>query len=149
MAERPVAVVAARSGRFQAFLVGGLLAGLAAVILNILIYLIAITVGGHRWDLVTVGSILLASLLPNLLAAVAFYALARLTHWARLLLTIGVGLFVLVSVLPHLGVGPAPSPALAALPEGFDLVTVPLHFAFGLTAILLMPWLVERRQTPA
>jgi hypothetical protein len=32
---------------------------------------------------------------------------------------------------------------LAALPEGFELVTVPLHIVFGLTAVLIMPRLIR------
>ena len=36
---------------------------------------------------------------------------------------------------------------LDALPDGFDLVTVPLHIVFGLTAVLLMPWLVTRKRS--
>jgi hypothetical protein len=127
-------------------LTAGLVAGLAAGVLNIVIYLVMIAFGGHDWSFLIVGSILIASLLPNLLAALAFFVLARLTKFARPIMTLGVVAFVLISVLPHLGIGPAPSPALAALPEGFDLLTVPLHLVFSLTAILLMPWLVKRRQ---
>ena len=122
----------------------GLAAGAAAAVVNIIIYLIMIGVGGHEWSVMIMGSILIASLLPNLIAALAYYGLARLTAKARLLLTIGVAAFVLISILPHLGIGPAPSPALAALPEGFDLLTVPLHLVFGATAVFIMPWLAAR-----
>jgi hypothetical protein len=122
----------------------GLLAGVVAAILNVVLYLIMIGMGGHDWALVIVGSILVASLLPNLIAALAYYGLGRLTRRPRPLLTIAVGVFVLISVLPHLGIGPAPSPALEALPEGFDLLTIPLHIVFGLTAVFIMPWLVAK-----
>ncbi len=121
-----------------------LMAGAAAAIVNILIYLIMIAVGGHDWSVMIMVSILMASLLPNLIAAVAYYGLSRLTDKARPILTIGVAAFVLISILPHLGIGPAPSPALAALPEGFDLLTVPLHIVFGLTAVTVMPWLASK-----
>jgi hypothetical protein len=133
----------ARSG--VRFLWAGLLAGLVAAVVNIIVYLVMINAGGYAWAFVVAFSILIASLLPNLLAAALYFILTRLTpRWAWPLLAVGVVLFVLVSVLPHLGIGPAPSPALAALPEGFDLVTVPLHVVFGLTAITVMPWLVTR-----
>jgi hypothetical protein len=125
-------------------LAAGLLAGTAALILNNIIYLIMTAIGGFDWDLLTAASIVLASLLPNLIAALAFFGLTRFTQRARLLLTVGVIAFVLVSVLPHLGIGPPPSPALEALPDGFDLVTIPLHIVFGLTAIVIIPWFVER-----
>jgi hypothetical protein len=124
------------------YLKAGLVAGLVAAVLNVVIYSVLVVVGGHSWAGIVAGSILAASLLPNLLAAVLYFGLSRLTRQARLFLTIGVTAFVLVSILPHLGVGPAPSPALAALPEGFALVTVPLHIVFGLTAVLIMPRLV-------
>jgi hypothetical protein len=125
-------------------LAAGLLAGTAAFILNNIIYLIMTAIGGFDWDLLTAASIVLASLLPNLIAALVFFGLTRFTKRARLLLTVGVIVFVLVSVLPHLGIGPPPSPALEALPDGFDLVTIPLHIVFGLTAIVIIPWFVER-----
>ncbi len=128
------------------YVTAGLLAGLAAALLNIVIYLVVAGAGGHGLELVVVGSILVASLLPNLLAALLYFILSRLTRHARPLLTLAVAAFVVVSVLPHLGIGPAPSPALAALPAGFDLVTIPLHLVFGLTAILVMPRLVDRRR---
>lgn len=129
---------------FARYLAAGLLAGLAAALLNILIYLVMISAGGHEWSPLIAGSILVASLLPNLVAAAAYFLLVRLVRPARLVLTVGITVFVLVSTLPHLGIGPAPSPALAALPEGFDLLTVPLHLVFGLTGIVFMPRLVER-----
>ena len=134
-------IQAAGIGRYIA---AGLLAGTAAFILNNIIYLIMTAIGGFSWDFLTAASIVLASLLPNLLAALAFFGLSRFTGRARLLLTVGVIVFVLVSVLPHLGIGPPPSPALETLPDGFDLVTIPLHIVFGLTAILIIPWWVER-----
>ena len=130
--------------KIPAYLKAGLLAGLVAAILNNISYLIMTVIGGFTWLPVIAVSILVASFLPNLVAAVAYFTLSLFTKYAYLLLAVGVILFVLTSVLPHLGIGPAPSPALAALPEGFDLVTVPLHIVFGLTAISLMPWLVKR-----
>jgi hypothetical protein len=128
------------------YLKAGLIAGLAAAVLNIIIYSVLVIIGGHEWAVVVAGSILVASVLPNVLAALVFFGLSKITTgYARPLLAVGVVLFVLVSILPHLGIGPAPSPALAALPEGFDLVTVPLHIVFGLTAVFfLVPWLVNR-----
>jgi hypothetical protein len=128
----------------QRYLKAGLIAGLAAAIVNIIIYSGLVGLGGHDWVIVVAVSILAASLLPNLLAALVYVVLSRLTQYARPLLTIAVTAFVLVSILPHLGIGPAPSPALAALPERFDLVTVPLHIVFGLTAVFIMPWLVKK-----
>ncbi len=126
------------------YLRAGLIAGAAAAVLNIILYFVIIRIGGHQGDVLTVVSISVASLLPNLIAALAYFGLARITRWARPLLSLGVVVFVLVSVLPHLGIGPPPSPALDALPEGFDLVTIPLHIVFGLTAIFVMPWWVAR-----
>ncbi len=133
-----------RAAGIGRYIVAGLIAGAAAAIVNNAIYLIMISLGGFNWDILTVASITLASLLLNLLAALVFFGLSRLTSRARLLLTIGVTAFVLVSILPHLGVGPPPSPALEALPDGFDLMTIPLHIVFGLSAIVVIPWIVER-----
>ncbi len=98
----------------------GLYAGFVAASLNILIYLTIIWIGGYDSEMVVFLSILVASLLPNLLAAVAYYSLLRITTKARSLFTIGVGIFLLVSILPQVGVGPPPSPALSLLPENFD-----------------------------
>lgn len=126
------------------YIKAGLIAGSVSAILNNLIYIIMIIVGGYDWVSIIAISILIASFLPNLVASIAYFKLSRVTHRARLNLTIGIIAFVLISVLPHLGIGPAPTPAMEALPEGFDLVTVPIHMVFGLTAISLMPWLVTR-----
>lgn len=126
------------------YLKAGLIAGLVSAVLNNVIYFIMIAVGGYEWVPVITVSIMVASFLPNLLASVAYFILSRFTSRAWLIMTIGIAAFVLISVLPHLGIGPAPSPALAALPEGFDLVTVPLHIVFGLAAIFLLPWLVAK-----
>jgi ABC-type Co2+ transport system permease subunit len=127
---------------FSRYLLAGLIAGLVSAVLNNIIYFLLVLLGGHAWALVVAASILIASFLPNLIGAIAYFLLRKITSHARIILSLGVGAFVIVSVLPHLGIGPAPSPALAALPEGFDLVTVPLHIVFGLTAIFLMPRLV-------
>jgi hypothetical protein len=127
------------------YLKAGLLAGGAAALLNILIYLVIMRAGGHGFSGLIIGSILVASLLPNLLAALAYLVLSRLTRFSRPVLTLGITAFVLISILPHLGIGPAPSPALAALPDGFDLITIPLHIVFGLTAVFIMPWLVDKK----
>ncbi len=135
---------AGRTAGLLRYLAAGILAGLASAVLNNIIYLFVINLGGHDWVPVVAISILAASFLPNLAAAVAYFILAMITQRARALLTIGITAFVLISILPHLGIGPAPSPALAALPEGFDLVTVPLHIVFGVTAVTLMPWYVNR-----
>lgn len=136
--------VSTNPSTLTSYLKAGVIAGIVSAVLNNIIYLIMITVGGYEWVFMIAVSILVASFLPNILASIALWGLSKITHLARPILTIGIVVFVLISVLPHLGIGPAPSPALAALPEGFDLVTVPLHLVFGLTAIVLIPWLVAK-----
>ena len=130
--------------KISLFLKAGGLAGLIAAGLNILIYIGLVLFGGHQWEFLIVISILIASLLPNLLAGLAYFGVYRLDKWAVPILTIGVTAFVLISILPHFGIGPAPSPALSMLPAGFDRITVPLHIVFGLSAILIMPRLVVK-----
>ena len=131
------------------YLKAGLLAGAIAATVNILIYLALVLFGGPDWVTVIIVSILIASVLPNFLASLAYYGLSRLTKkWAYPLLVLGVLAFVLISILPHLGIGPAPSSALSLLPEGFDLVTVPLHIVFGLSAILIVPKLISKISSP-
>ncbi len=110
MTDTPLEHQSIQAAGIWRYLGAGLLAGAAAVLLNNIIYLIMTALGGFPWDLLTAGSILVASLLPNLLAALAFFALARFTGRARLFLTLGVLVFVLVSVAPHLGIGPAAIP---------------------------------------
>ena len=134
------------NGTFSLYLKAGLAAGSAAALVNILIYLLLTAFGGHHWSILILGSVFVASFVPNLLAAAIYAILSRLVRPARTVLSVGIALFVLVSILPHLGIGPAPSGALAALPDGFDLLTIPLHLVFGLTALFLMPWIVARGQ---
>ena len=127
------------------YLTAGLLTGLIAGVINIITYLILIGLGGFAWDLLTVASIAVASLVPSLLGALVLFGLSRFLKKPRIWFSLVVVVLVMVSVLPHLGIGPPPSPALAALPEGFDLMTIPLHFTAGLLAIFILPWLVTRR----
>ena len=70
------------------YLAASLVAGAAAAILNNLIYLIMIAFVDSEWDLLTVVSITIASLLPNLLAGLLFWFLARFTTRARWLMRI-------------------------------------------------------------
>jgi hypothetical protein len=124
---------------FSRYLIAGLQTGLAAVGINVVIYLIMIAVGGHSFSVLIIGSIIVASFLPCLLGAVALFLLDRFVPRARLIFTLGVIIVIGASVLPHLGIGPPPSPALGALPEGFDLLTIPLHLVAGLLIVFLLP----------
>ncbi|HSH03646.1 MAG TPA: hypothetical protein VLL52_14090 [Anaerolineae bacterium] len=128
------------------YLQAGLLAASAAALLNLTIYLTMMLTTNNPIDPLTLGSILIASFLPNLIATLALFTLTRwlpIPH-ARPLYTLGITLLVLSSILPHLGIGPAPSPALAALPPGFNLMTIPLHLIGGLFAIFVIPYLLNR-----
>ena len=129
--------------RIGRYLRAGLIAGTVAVVVNIIIYVVLMALNGSSTEAIVFGSIVIASLLPNLLAATVYFGLNHFAPRPRLILTIGVIIFVLISVLPHLGIGPAPSSALSALPEGFDIITVPLHIIFGLTAITIMPTMAK------
>lgn len=144
MTQLPKEAAQAAGLKLSAYLRAGMLAGIGAALLNVVIYTIMVFASEYDMEPVVAGSIVAASLLPNLLAAVVYFFLRRFISPARLVLTAGILIFVLVSILPHLGIGPAPSPALSVLPEGFDLFTVPLHLVFGLSGIFLMPWLIER-----
>ncbi len=122
----------------------GLLASVVAAVINVITYLIMINLGGYGWEMMIVASVMVASLIPSLLGAAALFGLTRFTDWAWPVYSVAIVVLILTSVLPHLGIGPAPSPALAALPENFDLMTIPLHVTAGLVAIFVIPWLVVR-----
>ena len=124
------------------FLRAGLIAGFVAAIINIAIYSIMMAANGMATELIVFGSILVASFLPNLLSALLYALLMRNVPRPRVFLTSAVIIFVFISILPHLGIGPAPTSALTALPEGFDVLTVPLHIVFGMTAVTILPALV-------
>ena len=134
-----------RRAKFGNYVRAGLLASVVAAIANVITYLIMIVVGGHSWEMMVVVSVMAASLIPSLLGATVLYGLSRFTDWAWPIYSAAIVVLILVSVLPHLGIGPAPSPALGALPEGFDLMTIPLHITAGLVAIFLIPWLVTQK----
>lgn len=136
--------VALRGAGIGRYVRAGLLASVVAAIVNVITYLIMINVGGHSWEMMVVVSVMAASLIPSLLGAAVLFGLTRFTDWAWPLYSVAIVVLILVSVLPHLGIGPAPSPALGALPEGFDLMTIPLHITAGLVAIFLIPWLATR-----
>ncbi len=60
----------------------------------------------------------------------------------RLIQDLGFAAFVVTSILSHVSLGPAPSPALAALPAGLARVTMSLRPIFGLAALLVVPFAV-------
>ena len=133
-----------RSAGLGTYVKAGLVASVVAAVINVITYLIMINLGGYNWEMMVVVSVMAASLIPSLLGAAVLFRLTRFTDWAWPVYSVAIVVLILTSVLPHLGIGPAPSPALAALPENFDLMTIPLHVTAGLVAIFLIPWLVAR-----
>lgn len=79
------------------YLNSGLIAGLISAVLNNVLYIALIVAGGYDWVLVVAVSVLVASLLPNILASIAYFLLTQLTQKAWRILAIGVVVFVLFS----------------------------------------------------
>ena len=76
----------------------GLLTGLIAGVINIITYLILIGLGGFAWDLLTVASIAVASLVPSLLGALVLFGLSCFLKKPAFWFSLVVVVLVMVSV---------------------------------------------------
>ncbi len=124
------------------FLLGGLIAGIIAAVLNN-VYSIAYTAatGLSAAQFINPGSVTILSALPLLIGSLVYFGLSRWTDRATLLFVIGTAVLVLLSLGgPFSPTMPDGSPR----PEGFVALTLPMHLAVGIASILIVPRLARR-----
>lgn len=116
-------------------------AGLIAALLNNAYGALFGLLTGNSHPLINVVSVSLASLIPMLVAGLAFFILHRLTARAAVLYALGAGVLAALSLAGPLA-GPLPDGSQP--PAFFAALTLPMHLIAGLVAIFGLPRLVRR-----
>lgn len=141
-------MVRRRVPSLQHFFWAGALAGGASALLNACYFLLYRGATGFSGAEPSLGSILVSSSFPPLLAALGLGVLARFTPRATsifTLLTAGITLATFESIFR------STLPDGSPKPPGFDLLVMPMHVVVGGLAIALIPLLARRgeRSLPA
>ena len=128
----------AATGRplLRRFLRGGAVAGLAGALVNSIYFVAYGSATGFEGAEPTLGSVVLSSLFPPVLAALGYGVLSRLTKHATLvfvLLTCAITLATFHSVFS------TALPNGALKPAGFDALVMPMHVVVGGLAALIIP----------
>ncbi len=124
------------------FLIGGLVAGLLATVLNN-IYSVIYTAwtGFSIPEIINPISVTLASIVPLLTASCLYYLLERFTTKGT---TIFVILAVVVTIVSFAGPLGSSLPDGTPTPDGFAGLTLPMHIFAGLAVIIVIPTFVRR-----
>lgn len=137
---RAIQLQAPKSGASR-FITGGVVAGMLCAVLNIgYSYLYTHHTGTHFPHLVSPATIVIASVAAPLLAAFFYFVTANCTRRGRFIYAATVAVLTLLSL-----VGPL-SPTLpdgAPMPDGFLLLTLPMHLITGLVCLLVIPLFVR------
>ena len=125
-------------------LLGGLIAGVASAILNnvwLLVY--PLTTGNEVPEIINIGSVTASSILGLFIGGFVYFVLHRLTKkGAFIFITAGV-VFTFLSLMGPINMTDLPDGNSA--PEGFALLTIPMHLIAGLAAIIITPKWVNRK----
>ena len=116
-------------------LTGGLAAGVVSSIIGNLYHALYVSVTGNTFPELSLFSITLASLIPSVLGGFVYYALTRVTRYARTIFTVLGLTLAILSIIPQF---------LQPLYPSFGWVIAPLHLIAGLTAVVLIPRLARR-----
>ena len=128
----------------KVFLIGGLIAGVvAAIINNLYAYVYTAITGVSVPEVIHFGSITGASILPAVVASLVYFALSRFTPKATLVF-IGIGI---VFTLFSFG-GPLQSqlPDGTPTPPGFAGLTLPMHLIAGVVVVYTLVKYVSRNK---
>ena len=126
------------------FLRGGALAGLAGALVNSIYFVAYGSATRFEGAEPTLGSVVLSSLFPPVLAALAYGVLSRLTKHATLvfvLLTCAITLATFQSVFS------TTLPNGTLKPGGFDALVMPMHVVVGGLAALIIPRVARRNRS--
>lgn len=95
-------------------------------------------------EIINFVSVTGASIVPTIVGTLCYFGLSRVTKKATLIYVIAGSLLAVGSCAGAFGDTLADG---TATPEGFTALTVPMHLIAGLTAILIVPWWVNRTKT--
>lgn len=128
----------------KTYLTGALIAGITSVVLNNLYSLIYTALTGVSVpEIINVGSITGASVLPALVAGIFYFGLSRITPKATSIFIVSGIAFMLFSLS-----GPLQSqlPDGRPTPEGFAALTLPMHLISGFVILSVLTRYVQRRR---
>lgn len=127
---------------FKNAFIAGVLAGIIIAILNNVHNLFCSNILGiSAPDVIHAGSITGASIIPALVAGIFYYALSATTQKTPLVFSIVVIVLTLLSLGGPLG---ATLPSGGSVPNGFAILTLPMHLISGLVCILVIPRYASR-----
>ncbi len=122
---------------FTGYLIGGVVAGLAAAVLNNLWNLIYPMIGGVSVpEVINLGSVSLMSIVPLLIAGVGYFILSRFVSNATPIFQIGT---IVLALLSLFGTFSPPMP----VPDGFAGLSGPMHVIAGLVGAFVIPRFVK------
>jgi len=125
------------------FVLGGLIAGIAAAVVNNIYHMIYSSATGISIpQYVNVGSVTGGSVILLLVASIAYFVLSRFTAKAKLIFVAGTLILTVVSFAAPLG---STLPDGTPTPEGFAGITLPMHIIAGLAAVVLIPRFADKR----
>ncbi|MBT3676626.1 MAG: hypothetical protein HOG39_08305, partial [Candidatus Marinimicrobia bacterium] len=129
--------------KFTRFLIGGLIAGVISAVLNNLYSVVYTSITGHSVsEIINIGSITGASIIPTIVGALLYFGLSRFTTKATLVFIIAGSLLAIISCAGAFGSELADG---TPTPEGFAGLTVPMHLFAGLIAIIVIPKYTYRK----
>ena len=126
------------------FLLGGLIAGVAATILNniwLLVY--PLTTGNEVPEIINIGSVTASSILGLLVGGFVYFLLHRLTQKGTFIFISAGVVFTFLSLMGPINMTELPDGNAA--PEGFTLLTIPMHLIAGLASVIITPKWVNRK----
>jgi len=127
------------------FLAGGALSGAIGALVNSLYFALFTAQVAYAGAEPTLGSVVVASFFPPVLAGLGYGVLARLTERATpifVLVTWAITLATFQSVFDVTLPDGTPKPA------GFDALVMPMHVVVGGFASLILPLFTRTRATP-
>jgi len=129
--------------KFTRFLIGGLIAGIISAVLNNLYSVVYTLIIGHgASEIINIGSITGASILPTIVGALLYFGLSKFTTKATLIFIIAGIILAIISCAGAFGNELADG---TPTPEGFVGLTVPMHLIAGLVAVLFIPKYTYRK----
>lgn len=125
------------------FLWGGAVAGFAGAFVNSIYFVAYRAATGFEGAEPTLGSVMLSSLFPPVLAGLGYGVLSRFTQRATLIfvvLTCAITLATFESILR------TTLPDGSLKPAGFDALVMPMHVVVGGLAALIIPHIARRTE---
>jgi hypothetical protein len=132
--------ITVKINRLSTLLTTGLLSGVIAALLNIIyMYLHESLTSFSIPEVINIGSVAIASLIPGIISGIFYFMLRRVMTDKKAMLTFLITLFVFV-LLSLLGPLSSELPNGTITPRGFQGLTIPMH----IIAVLLYSTMLVR-----